>query len=168
MIAHFDDHAYLSVCINLARKAAAQGEVPVGAIVVHQNQIIGRGFNQRENLQNPVAHAEILAIEQASQALGSWRLIDATLYITLEPCIMCAGAIINSRIKRVVYGALDQKAGAEYSLYQLLRDPRLNHRVEVTRGVQEEQCRGLLQGFFQARRLQSNKAQRRLKAKEFQ
>jgi tRNA(adenine34) deaminase len=161
----FDDYAYLSVCLNLARKAAALGEVPVGAIVVYENQIIGRGFNLRENRQDPLLHAEMIAIEQASRFLKSWRLNETTLYVTLEPCIMCAGAILNSRIKRVVYAAIDNKAGAVASLYQLLSDPRLNHQVQCNQGPLAEQATSLLQSFFQARRIQSNKQQRRAKAK---
>ncbi len=161
----FDDYAYLSVCLNLARQAAALGEVPVGAIVVYQNKIIGRGFNLRENRQDPLLHAEMIAISQASQFLKSWRLSEATLYVTLEPCVMCAGAILNSRIKRVVYSAIDHKAGAVQSLYQLLNDPRLNHQVQAEQGPLREQAINLLQSFFQARRIQSNKQQRRAKSK---
>ena len=153
----FDDHAYMGVALGLARRAGALGEVPVGAIVVHQGDIIGRGFNLRERTQNPLLHAEMIALEQASQNLKSWRLIDCTLYVTLEPCPMCAGALIQSRVDRVVYGCTDPKGGAVDSLYTLLSDVRLNHRAQITSGCRSEEASTLLTRFFQARRMQNKR-----------
>jgi len=135
-----------------ARRALEDEEVPVGAIVVHEGRVIGRAFNQRERLRDPTAHAEMIAITQAAAALESWRLDGATLYVTLEPCLMCAGAIVNARIPRVVYGAKDERFGACGSLYQVGSDARLNHRFEVVGGVLAEECGALLQAFFQPRR----------------
>ena len=149
---------YMKMALDLARDAAAQGEVPVGAVVVdHHGQVIGTGANRRESDQDPIAHAEILAIAQAANRIGFWRLEDTTLFVTLEPCPMCAGAILNARIPRVVYGATDPKAGAVTSLYRLLEDDRLNHRCEVTGGVQSEESAKLLSSFFQMLRKQGKK-----------
>ena len=131
-----------------AEKAREKGEVPVGAVVVWGEQIIGRGHNQMETLQDATAHGEIIAITAASQALHNWRLEETTLYVTLEPCAMCAGAILQSRISRVVFGPLDPKAGVCGSLYNLLQDSRLNHQVELTSGVLKEECGALLTEFF--------------------
>ena len=128
------------------------GEVPVGALVVLEGRIISQAYNLRETLHDPTAHAERLALTLAGRALGSWRLDRCTLYVTLEPCPMCAGAIGLSRIERLVYGAADRKAGACRSLYRLVDDPRLNHRVRLTEGVFAEDCGGLLTDFFQERR----------------
>ena len=153
----FDDYAYMGVALGLARRAGALGEVPVGAIVVYQGQIIGRGFNLREHRQNPLLHAEMIALEQASQFLSSWRLIDCTLYVTLEPCPMCAGALIQSRVDRVVYGCTDPKGGAVESLYTLLSDTRLNHKAQVKSGCRSKECSTLLTRFFQARRIQNRR-----------
>ena len=142
------DEEYMTVCIELAKKAAKIGECPVGAVVVNKDgDVIGRGYNMRETLQSPTAHAEILAIEQAAKALGSWRLTDCTLYVTLEPCPMCTGAIINSRIKRLVYGASDYKAGSCGSVVDLFSLP-YNHKPEVVSGVMQEECAALLTDFF--------------------
>ena len=142
------DEEYMTVCIELAKKAAEKGECPVGAVVVNKDgEILGRGYNMRETLQSPTAHAEILAIEQAAKALGSWRLTDCTLYVTLEPCPMCTGAIINSRIKRLVYGASDYKAGSCGSVIDLFSLP-YNHKPEVAKGVMQEECAALLSDFF--------------------
>lgn len=135
-----------------AEEAARRDEVPVGAVVVHGGRIVGRGFNQREMLKDPTAHAEMIAITQAAAALEGWRLEGATLYVTLEPCLMCAGAIVNARIARVVFGATDPKAGACGSLYQVGLDPRLNHRFEVTGGVLAAESAALLQEFFARKR----------------
>ncbi len=140
---HFMDRA-----INLAKDCAKIGEVPVGAVIVLNDEIIGSGANMRETRNDPIAHAEILAIQQASQYLGSWRLEDTTIYVTLEPCPMCAGAIINARIPTLVYGCDDPKAGAARSLYQLLQDPRLNHRAEVISGICADKASLLLSSFF--------------------
>jgi|JI102314A1RNA_FD_contig_121_286888_length_1405_multi_4_in_0_out_0_1 tRNA(adenine34) deaminase len=148
----FDDHALMGICLLLARRAAAVGEVPVGALVVQGDRILGRGFNRRETDADPCGHAEIIALRQAAAALGRWRLEEATLFVTLEPCAMCAGALVNARVARLVYGAQDVKAGAVESLYRLTSDPRLNHRLATTRGVRAEECATVLQAFFRSRR----------------
>ncbi len=142
--------------MTLALKAAAEaeeaGEVPVGAVIFHRERLVARAYNQREVLQDPTAHAEILAITQAAAALGSWRLDECVMYVTLEPCAMCAGALVLSRIPRLVYGAEDPKAGACGSVLDVLGCERLNHTVEVTKGVLAEPCGLILKEFFQARR----------------
>jgi tRNA(adenine34) deaminase len=141
-----------------ARAASAHDDVPIGAVVVRCDDpsgspaIVGRGHNRREVDQDPTAHAEVLAIREAARATGSWRLDGCTLYVTLEPCVMCAGALVLARLDRVVFGADDPKAGAVGALYDVPRDPRLNHRLEVERGVQAEVCGDLLRDFFRARR----------------
>jgi tRNA(adenine34) deaminase len=146
------DLYWMAAALKQAEMAFDAGEVPVGAVVVHQERIIGRGHNQTEQLQDPTAHAEILAIGAAAGSLGSWRLIDCTLYATIEPCCMCAGAIVWSRLSRLVYGAPDPKAGACGSLFNIVDDPRLNHQVPVSHGVRLEEARGFMQAFFQKRR----------------
>src|SRR4051794_5584791 len=138
--------------LGLAREAVTLGEVPVGSVVVCRGRIIAQAFNLRETLDDPTAHAERLALTLAGRALGTWRLEDCTLYVTLEPCPMCAGAIVQSRIARLVYGAWDPKAGACDSLYRIVTDPRLNHRAEVNAGLLAEECGAVLTRFFQARR----------------
>jgi tRNA(adenine34) deaminase len=139
----------MELAILAAKQAASIGEVPVGAIIVAADgSLLGEGYNLRESLQDPTAHAEILAVKQAATRLGSWRLEESTLYVTLEPCPMCAGALVNSRVKRLVYGCKDPKAGAVDSLFDICRDTRLNHRVEVLAGVREEECANLLRSFF--------------------
>lgn len=135
-----------------ARSAAAIGEVPVGAVVIRAGELIATGHNLTHTAQDPTAHAEVVAIRRAARALGSWRLLDCTLYATLEPCAMCSGAIVLSRIPRLVYAAADPKAGMCGSLGDLVRDPRLNHRVELTSGVLAERSADLLRDFFRARR----------------
>lgn len=146
----------MTVCIELAKKAAEKGECPVGAVVVNKDgEILGRGYNMRETLQSPTAHAEILAIEQAAKALGSWRLTDCTLYVTLEPCPMCAGAIINSRLKRLVYGAFDEKGGACASLMEIFDCP-FNHRPMVRSRILMDDCAKLLTDFFKGLRSSDN------------
>jgi tRNA(adenine34) deaminase len=155
-----DDQAhgmYMGLALDLAREAAEEGEVPVGAVVVVDGRVVGHGSNRREQDQDPLAHAEILAIAQAANALGSWRLDGATLYVTLEPCPMCAGAIVNARIPTVVYGAADPKAGAAGSLFNLLDDPRLNHRCRVVGGVRAVESTALLQDFFSGLRAKGKK-----------
>jgi tRNA(adenine34) deaminase len=153
-----DPHApWMRRAIELARRAFDEHEVPVGAVVVRHERIIGEGFNQRETLHDPTAHAEMIAISQAAAELGSWRLTECTLYATLEPCPMCAGAIVQARIPTVVYGALDPKAGACHSLYRITEDPRLNHRATVLGGVLGEECGWLLQEFFRHQRAQGKK-----------
>ena len=138
--------------LDMAREAAASGDVPVGAVVVIDGRVVGRGVNRTEAWQDPTAHAEILALREAARAIGSWRLLGATLYVTLEPCAMCAGACVLSRIERLVYGADDPKAGMCGSLANLVADPRLNHRVEVVRGISAKAAGALLREFFRSRR----------------
>jgi tRNA(adenine34) deaminase len=143
----------MGVALELARAAGIAGEVPVGAVVVFDGQIVGRAGNERERLGDPTAHAEVLALRQAAAALGSWRLDGATLVVTLEPCPMCAGALLASRAARVVFGAANTEAGACGTLYNLCVDPRLNHEVEVVHGVEAEAAGALLTEFFATRRL---------------
>lgn len=145
------DKDFMRLAMEEAAQAAELGEVPVGAIVVHRGKIIARGFNRREAWHDPCAHAELLAIRRAAEHLGSWRLDQCSLYVTLEPCVMCAGAILNARLPRVVYGARDAKAGAVRSLFALLEDPRLNHRVQVS-SVLADECAASLSAFFEALR----------------
>jgi tRNA(adenine34) deaminase len=150
--AAFDDERMMREALALAQQAAERGEVPVGALVVRNGQIIGRGANTREAERDPIGHAEILAIAEACREIGDWRLNDCTLYVTLEPCPMCAGAIVNARVGRLVYGATDPKAGAVETLYRICTDQRLNHRVNVTAGVLARECGGVLSQFFRNRR----------------
>ena len=138
----------MRVALDEADKGAADGEVPVGAVVVCDSEIIGRGHNRREKQHSPLAHAELLAIEQASRHLGHWRLSRCQLYVTLEPCVMCVGAIVQARMGRLVFGCLDPKGGAVESLYQLCNDSRLNHRLPVTGGILAEDCSTILGDFF--------------------
>ncbi|MEM7139347.1 MAG: tRNA adenosine(34) deaminase TadA [Myxococcota bacterium] len=149
-MSHEADVAWMRVAIEEAERARDSGEVPVGAIVVHENRIIGRGRNMREASQDPTAHAEMIALREAADTLGSWRLIDTTLFVTLEPCPMCAGALVNARVPRVVWGCDDPKAGATRTLYALGDDNRLNHRFESVPGVLNEACAQLLTDFFAA------------------
>lgn len=143
------DHNYwMKEAMVEARKAETKKEVPIGAVVVHNNEIIGRGHNLRESTLSPTAHAEMLAIAEASKHLGAWRLLDCQLYVTLEPCPMCAGAIIQSRINQLIYGAPDLKAGCAGTLMNLLQDTRFNHQTEVISGVLQEECSMLLTQFF--------------------
>lgn len=143
-----DDVIYMRDAIKQAMKAKEIGEVPIGAVMVFKGQIIATGYNVRETSQETLSHAELIAIKRANEKIGSWRLEDCTLYVTLEPCPMCAGAIVQSRIKRVVYGAVDQKAGCAGTLMNLLDDERFNHQVELSSGVLEEECGNLLTDFF--------------------
>ncbi len=138
--------------LALARQAAERGEVPVGAVALHEGRVVGRGANAREAAHDPTAHAELQAIQEAARSLGRWRLTGVTLVVTLEPCAMCAGAMVLARIDRLVYGAPDPKAGAVGSLLDLSADPRLNHRFPVERGVLAEECGEVLRAFFRARR----------------
>ena len=139
---------FMSLALQEAQQALEENEVPVGAVIVHRERVIAAAHNQREQLHDPTAHAEMIAITQAAEALGCWRLDDCTLYVTLEPCPMCAGAIVQARIPVVVYGAADPKAGAVQSLYKLLEDPRLNHRCLVVPAVLAEPCGRVLTQFF--------------------
>jgi len=148
-----DHNRFMQLALDQARIALSQSEVPVGAVVVHQGDVIGQAHNLRESLQDPLAHAEMLAIRQAAQTIKSWRLLDAVLYVTVEPCPMCAGAIYQARIKKLVYGIADPKAGAAGSLMNITQDERLNHRVEVVSGVCADKCRQIMQEFFKKRRL---------------
>lgn len=142
----------MRLALAQARLAAEHDEVPVGAVIVHGGRVIAAAHNQREQLQDPTAHAEMIAITQAAAALGSWRLQDCLLYVTLEPCPMCAGAIVQARLPWVIYGATDPKAGAVDTLYQLLNDTRLNHRVQTQRGVLADEASALLSDFFRRQR----------------
>ncbi|MCI0531737.1 MAG: tRNA adenosine(34) deaminase TadA, partial [candidate division Zixibacteria bacterium] len=144
-----EDIRWMKEALKEAVRALKINEVPVGAVIVFENQIVGRGHNQIESLNDATAHAEILAITAASNFTGSWKLNGATLYVTIEPCVMCAGAISLSRLDRVVFGAFDPKKGAAGSLYNILQDERLNHRVEITPNVLTEECSGLMSEFFQ-------------------
>lgn len=147
-----DDAEYMRIALELASDAARRGDVPVGAIVVRDCRIVGQGMNTRELRHDPTGHAEIVALREACAAARRWRLDGATLYVTLEPCPMCAGALVNARVARLVYGAADPKAGAVRSLYRLCEDPRLNHRLEVCPGVLAEPAAELLQVFFRGAR----------------
>jgi tRNA(adenine34) deaminase len=144
------DVAFMREALIEADKARARGEVPVGAVAVHAGRVIGRGHNLRETARDPSAHAELTAMRAAAAYLGSWRLVDVDVYVTLEPCPMCAGALVNARVPRLVYGADDPKAGAVRTLYQLLGDARLNHRVQVVPGVLAAECAASLRDFFLA------------------
>ena len=149
------DEQYMRSAIEEARVAAENGDVPIGCVIVHNGRIIGRAYNQREQLQDPTAHAEIIALTQAAAALESWRLTGCTMYVTLEPCPMCAGALVLARIDRLVYGCDDPKTGAVKSLYNIVQDKRLNHQIEVTSEILAEDCSKLLQDFFQRRRIEN-------------
>jgi tRNA(adenine34) deaminase len=156
----FDDEGWMPIgdehwmrqALALAHQAAAEDEVPVGALIVHKGRIIASAYNQREQLADPTAHAEMIAITQAASHLNSWRLLECELYVTLEPCPMCAGAILQARIPRVIFGAIDRKAGAVESLYRMLNDDRLNHRCEVVSGVMSASCGRVLTEFFERKR----------------
>jgi tRNA(adenine34) deaminase len=148
---HSDDH-FLGEALRQAQRAYAAEEVPVGAVIVRAGRIIARAFNQVELLKDATAHAEMLVLTQAQSAVGDWRLTDCTLYVTKEPCPMCAGAIVHTRLARVVFGAPDAKAGAAGSALNLLQFPTLNHRCEITAGVREAECRALLRSFFAEQR----------------
>lgn len=152
-----DDNYWMGIALREAGKAADRGEVPIGALLVRDGKILGRGYNLREANRDPVAHAEIIAIRKAAKKEESWRLCSATVYVTLEPCIMCMGAMILARVERVVFGCHDPKGGAAGSLYDLSDDPRLNHRMEVTSGVMEAECSAVLSAFFATLRKEKKK-----------
>jgi tRNA(adenine34) deaminase len=143
---------FMRLALAEAEAALAEDEVPIGAVIVRGGQVIAAAHNQREQLRDPTAHAEMIAITQAAAVIGDWRLADCTLYVTLEPCAMCAGAMVLARLPIVVYGAIDPKGGAVTTLYQLLDDPRLNHRAEVSRGVLAAECGDILSRFFGEKR----------------
>lgn len=146
------DEFYMGKALEEAKTAYAVGEIPIGAVIIYQKKAIARAYNLRESLPCATAHAELLAIEKACRVLGRWRLSGCTLYVTCEPCPMCAGAIVNSRLDRVVYGCADPKAGAVRSLFQLADSPLLNHRAAVTAGVRADECAALLKDFFRRKR----------------
>jgi tRNA(adenine34) deaminase len=146
------DQDYMQEALLEAKKAYEKGEIPIGAVVVQNGQIIARNHNRREELNDPTAHAEILVMRQAGKILGGWRLPNTTVYVTIEPCPMCAGALVQSRVSRIVYGAPDSKAGAVHSLYTITEDDRLNHRLSVTGGILAEECSELMRHFFRSRR----------------
>jgi tRNA(adenine34) deaminase len=150
-IAKEDEH-FMRLAIGQAAIAQENGDVPIGAVIVHENKIIAKAYNQREQLKDPTAHAEIIALTQAAAALETWRLTGCSIYVTLEPCPMCAGALVLARIDRLVFGCADPKTGACGSLYNIVQDNRLNHRVEVTAGVLADECGNLLTEFFRKRR----------------
>jgi len=152
MLESSSDDQFMKIALAEARAALEHEDVPIGAIIVRDGDVIARAHNQRELLNDPTAHAEIIALTQASSAVGSWRLTGSTLYVTLEPCVMCAGALVLARLDRLVYGASDPKAGACESLYRIPEDERLNHRIPVTPGVLAEECGDLLREFFRAKR----------------
>lgn len=154
---HVLDEQYMAAALDEACAADEEDEVPIGAVIVREGRIIGRGHNQRERLADPTAHAEMIAITAAAEAIGDWRLERCTLYVTLEPCIMCAGAIVQARIPRLVYGVADPKAGACGTLYHVHDDERLNHRTACTDGVRAADCRALLQQFFERKRRMGKK-----------
>jgi tRNA(adenine34) deaminase len=151
-----EDERYMRLAIQQAQIAEENGDVPIGTVIVYKNQIIGKAYNQREQLNDPTAHAEIIALTQAASFLESWRLHDCTIYVTLEPCPMCAGALVLARMDRLVYGCDDPKTGACKSLYNIVQDERLNHRLEVTNGILAADCSILLQEFFQRRRIEKS------------
>ncbi len=154
MRAHFfpRDEYFMRLALREAERAIEHDDVPIGAVIVHEGEVIGAGRNEREVRADPTAHAEILSLREASRALGSWRLIDSVMYVTLEPCAMCAGAIVLARVSRVVYGAADPKAGAAGSVLDVLGEPRLNHRPEVAGGLLAQESADLLRAFFAPRR----------------
>jgi len=152
-----DDEYYMRLALREAARAVAHDDVPVGAVIVRDGEVIAAAHNERELRQSPTAHAEILAIEQAAHKVGHWRLLGTTMYVTVEPCPMCAGAIVQARIPRLVYGAPDEKAGAAGTLFDLVRDPRLNHFVEVRSRLLEDESVALLQDFFRRRRAAGEK-----------
>lgn len=147
-----EDEKFMKIALDQAKIAEENGDVPIGAVIVHKNQIIAKAYNQREQLQDPTAHAEIIALTQAAAALENWHLNGCTIYVTLEPCPMCAGALVLSRMDKLVYGCDDPKTGAVKSLYNIVTDERLNHRLEVVSGVLADECTRQLQDFFRSRR----------------
>ena len=157
---------YMKEALKLAKKAYALGEVPIGCVIVYEDKIIGRGYNRRNTDKNTLAHAEITAINRASKKTGDWRLEGCTLYVTLEPCQMCAGAIVQSRITNVVMGCMNPKAGCGGSVLNILEMPEFNHQVNVTRGIMEEECSQILQDFFKELRVRNKEEKAARKAKQ--
>lgn len=150
------DKYFMNLALDQANKARDLGEVPIGAVIVKDEKIIAYGYNKREILKNPLAHAEILAINEASKELDSWRLLNCTMYVTIEPCIMCAGAIVNSRIQRLVIGAMDPKMGACGSVVDLVKNDKFNHRVDLTSGILSNECSKIMKDFFKGLRNKKN------------
>jgi len=146
------DHEFMELAVQEALQASQAGEVPVGAVLVQDGEVVARDHNRPISLNDPTAHAEILALRAGAARMGNYRLSGCELYVTIEPCLMCAGAIVQSRISRLIFGSRDEKGGAVKSLYHILEDPRLNHRVQVIEGVLGEQCQEIMQAFFSARR----------------
>jgi len=161
-----NDHLFMQRAIELARKAEAIDEIPVGAVVVHNNEIIGEGYNQSITLNDPSAHAEMIAIRQAGEKLGNYRLLDCTLYVTLEPCPMCAGLLVHSRIKQVIYASPDLKTGSAGSVFNLVANEKLNHQIEHRFGLYQEQCSSMLSSFFKRRRKEKKALKQALKQNE--
>lgn len=156
------DQDWMKLALKEAQIAETRGEVPVGAVLVGPEGLVARAGNRRESWQTPLGHAEIIAVQTAAKKLGRWRLSDLTLYVTLEPCPMCAGALVQARLGRLVYGAADPKAGASGSLYQICADPRLNHRIPITSGVLEAECSQILKDFFRRKRAEKKNESERL------
>ncbi|MBR6222742.1 MAG: tRNA adenosine(34) deaminase TadA [Lachnospiraceae bacterium] len=152
-----EDEKYMKAAITQAKKAAKNGDVPIGCVIVYEGRIIARGYNKRNRKKTTLAHAELLAIEKASKIVGDWRLEGATMYVTLEPCQMCAGAIVQARIDRVVIGCMNPKAGCAGSIYNLLDEPRFNHQVEMEKDVLHDECSELLKAFFKNLRMELKK-----------
>jgi tRNA(adenine34) deaminase len=146
------DEEFMRAALGEAERARAYGDVPIGAVVVRDGEIVSAACNERELRSDPTAHAEILAVRAAAEAAGSWRLAGCTVYVTLEPCAMCAGTLVLARVDRLVYGPQDPRAGAAYSLYNIVQDPRLNHEMELTTGILEDECAALLREFFEGKR----------------
>lgn len=149
------DIHFMTEALKLAQTAALQNEVPVGAVIVYKNEIIASAHNEKEKLQDATAHAEVLALKRAQKKLQSWRLTDCTMYVSLEPCLMCAGAILGTRLSKLIYGTADPKTGAVHSLFNVLQDHRLNHQVSVQQGLLQEACSCILQNFFKTKRLKN-------------
>lgn len=160
-----DDEKFMREAIKQAKKAYALGEVPIGCVIVHDKRIIGRGYNRRNTDKSTLSHAELIAIRKAGKVIGDWRLEECTLYVTLEPCQMCAGAIVQARIPRVVMACMNPKAGCAGSVLNILDMPQFNHQVEAVRGVMEEECAQMLKQFFKELRVR-NKIEKELKEKE--
>jgi tRNA(adenine34) deaminase len=154
MSSHFfpRDEYFMRLALREASRALEHDDVPIGAVIVHNGEVVGAGHNEREVRADPTAHAEMVALREAARALGSWRLLDAVMYVTLEPCAMCAGAIVLARVPRVVFGTRDPKAGAAGSVLDVLDEPRLNHRPQVQSGLLDEDCADILRAFFSSRR----------------
>ncbi|MFM0587359.1 tRNA adenosine(34) deaminase TadA [Streptococcus suis] len=163
---HEEKEYFMTQALQEARKSLEKDEIPIGCVIVKDGQIIGRGHNAREEFNQAIMHAEVMAIQEANQTVGNWRLLDTTLFVTIEPCVMCSGAIGLARIPQVVYGAANQKFGAAGSLYDILTDQRLNHRVTVETGILEEDCAQIMQDFFRQRRESQKAAKLIMKTQE--